>query len=61
MCIEQAVQDVFGLNGKAITFVTPNEHEFLAGIEDYIGFKIPTMPLPTSEEVFDQQISFEKR
>ncbi|MEK4230254.1 DEAD/DEAH box helicase [Solibacillus sp. FSL H8-0538] len=50
-----------GLNGKAITFVTPNEHEFLAGIEDYIGFKIPTMPLPTSEEVFDQQISFEKK
>ena len=50
-----------GLNGKAITFVTPFEGEFLAGIEEYIGFSIPTMPLPTSEEVFEKEIAFEKK
>ncbi len=40
-----------GQTGKAITFVTPFEDRFLSEIEEYIGFKIPSIPLPSKEEV----------
>ena len=48
-----------GHSGKAITFVTPFEHDFLKGIEDYIGFTIPTMPIPTHEEVAAKADAFD--
>ncbi|MER2038363.1 MAG: DEAD/DEAH box helicase [Solibacillus sp.] len=50
-----------GLAGKAITFVTPFEEEFLAGIEEFIGFTIPKMTLPTHEEVEAKVDAFDKK
>ena len=50
-----------GLAGKAITFVTPYEGEFLAGIEEYIGFTINSMALPTNDEVFACEPEFDKK
>ncbi|UQZ36015.1 RNA helicase [Paenibacillus sp. PK3_47] len=40
-----------GKSGKAITFVTPNEHKWVAEIEDYIGFSIPVTEAPAAEAV----------
>ena len=50
-----------GLSGKAITFVTPFEDRFLAEIEEYIGFSIPSMTAPTDEEVFDATEAFDRK
>jgi len=50
-----------GQRGKAITFVTPFEDRFLSGIEEYIGFKIPNMPLPSKEEVTSKKSDFEAK
>lgn len=50
-----------GLKGNAITFVTPNEHDFLANIEEYIGFTIPNRDKPTGEEVVQKEIQFEQK
>ncbi|WP_026576239.1 DEAD/DEAH box helicase [Bacillus sp. UNC438CL73TsuS30] len=52
-----------GNKGKAITFATPFEGKFVKAIEKYIGFEIPTMETPSSQEVeagkaaFDEKIS----
>lgn len=40
-----------GSFGKAITFVSPKENKLLGQIEDYIGYKIPVLPLPAKDEV----------
>ena len=50
-----------GKKGKAITFVTPFEGKFLTEIQDYIGFTIPTMPIPSKENVSDMKVGFEAK
>lgn len=50
-----------GLSGQAITFVTPNEDEFLAGIEEYIGFNIPQEARPDGELVVQREAAFEQK
>ncbi|WP_274307655.1 DEAD/DEAH box helicase [Solibacillus daqui] len=50
-----------GKEGKAVTFVTPFEYDFLAGIEQYIGNKIPIAALPTHEEVEVKAEAFDKK
>ncbi|WP_102692167.1 DEAD/DEAH box helicase [Rummeliibacillus pycnus] len=48
-----------GQKGKAITFVTPFENQFLSAIEEYIGFEIPKMAAPSKEEVSSKKMTFE--
>lgn len=50
-----------GLSGKAITFVTPFEHNFLAGIEEFIQFELAKVPLPTAEAVAANEEAFERK
>ena len=50
-----------GLQGKAITLVTPFEDRFLKEIEDYIGFKIPTRVVPSETEVHQMKAAFEAK
>lgn len=50
-----------GKKGKAITFVTPFEEKFLQEVEEYIGFEIPTMAVPTEDEVADKRPDFEAK
>jgi ATP-dependent RNA helicase DeaD len=47
-----------GKAGKAITFVTPHEGRRLAEIEEYIGFKIEKVAVPTPEEVTEARAAF---
>ncbi|OBZ14864.1 RNA helicase [Bacillus sp. FJAT-27264] len=47
-----------GKSGKAITFVTPNEHKWVKEIEDYIGFSIPVLPVPSEDDVAAAQEAF---
>ncbi len=50
-----------GLSGKAITFVTPYEEEFLRGIEEFIGFSIPEHNRPDVEQVLKMEMLFEQK
>ncbi len=50
-----------GMSGQAITFVTPHEHSFLEGIEEYIGFKIPLEERPDGELVVKREAAFEQK
>lgn len=50
-----------GSSGKAITFVTPNEHKWVADIEAYIGFSIPVAQAPTVEAVEEAREAFERK
>ncbi|GGG05359.1 ATP-dependent RNA helicase DbpA [Paenibacillus albidus] len=50
-----------GKTGKAITFVTPNEHKWVADIEDYIGFSIPVMKEPSEDAVAFAKGAFEQK
>lgn len=50
-----------GLKGKAITFVTPHENRFLEEIEAYVGFGIPMMTPPSSEEVTRKRSAFQEK
>ena len=50
-----------GLTGKAITFVTPYEGEFLATIEQYIGFNLPKVQRPEGEQVVKMELLFEQK
>lgn len=50
-----------GQKGKAITFVTPFENQFLSAIEEYIGFEIPKMAAPSKEEVSSKKMAFESK
>ncbi|GEK33699.1 DEAD/DEAH box helicase [Kurthia sibirica] len=50
-----------GKEGKVITFVTPYEGKFLHSIEEFIGFKINRVNLPTSEQVALNIEAFKKK
>ncbi|PEL14377.1 DEAD/DEAH box helicase [Bacillus sp. AFS017336] len=50
-----------GNKGKAITFSTPFEGKFVKGIENYIGFEIPTTEAPTQQEVLSGKAKFEEK
>ncbi|MGE7623344.1 DEAD/DEAH box helicase [Viridibacillus sp. NPDC096237] len=50
-----------GQKGKAITLVTPFEDKFLSEIEEYIGFKIPNMKVPSKEEILNEKSDFEAK
>jgi ATP-dependent RNA helicase DeaD len=50
-----------GQSGKAITLITSSEIRKLKEIEDYIGFDIETLPLPSKEEVLIMKHAFEER
>lgn len=51
-----------GHTGKAITFVTPYEEErFVSSIEEYIGFEIPRLDPPTSEQVDEATDAFKEK
>lgn len=50
-----------GLTGKAITFVTPFEHNFLTGIEEFVQFKLTKAEIPTTEAVQASQGAFEQK
>lgn len=47
-----------GLEGKAITFVTPKEERYLSEIEDFLGFQITKLVPPTREEVMNRKSIF---
>ncbi|WHY89561.1 DEAD/DEAH box helicase [Neobacillus cucumis] len=50
-----------GNKGKAITFATPFEGKFVKAIEKYIGFEIPTMEAPSSQEVEAGKAAFDEK
>ncbi|WP_428909571.1 DEAD/DEAH box helicase [Niallia sp. Krafla_26] len=50
-----------GKSGKAITFMTPHEERFLEAIEEYIGFEIPRIDPPSTEEVEQNQAAFQAK
>ncbi|MDT8862570.1 DEAD/DEAH box helicase [Alkalihalobacillus sp. MEB130] len=50
-----------GNAGKAITFATTNEGKYLKSIEHYIGFKIPSMEIPSQHEVIAGKVEFEEK
>jgi len=50
-----------GNSGKAITFVTPYEDRFLTEIEEYIGFEILQIDVPSKEDVTKGKIAFEEK
>ena len=50
-----------GQKGKAITFVTPFEDRFLSEIEEYIGFKIPSIPLLQKRKLSNKKAAFEAK
>ena len=50
-----------GLEGKAITFVTPFEDQFIASVEDYIGFELKTYAQPSQALIEARTESFHKK
>ena len=50
-----------GLEGKAITFVTPFEDQFISGIEEYIGFELNHYAPPSSSLIEARTDSFHKK
>lgn len=50
-----------GKSGKAITLVTPNEHKWVAEIEEYIGFSIPVREAPAEADVELAKPAFEQK
>lgn len=50
-----------GLHGKAFTFVTPFEQDFLAGVEEYIGFSLKETHRPTSGAVLANERAFDEK
>ncbi|MEI5907474.1 DEAD/DEAH box helicase [Bacillus spongiae] len=50
-----------GKNGKAITFLTPGEQNYMDEIEEYVGFTIPKMLPPTEQEVANAKTDFERK
>ncbi|AIQ51974.1 DEAD/DEAH box helicase [Paenibacillus sp. FSL R7-0331] len=50
-----------GKSGKAITFVTPNEHKWVKDIEGYIGFELPHMKAPSEDAVAYAKPAFEQK
>ncbi|MDP4088907.1 MAG: DEAD/DEAH box helicase [Bacillota bacterium] len=47
-----------GKSGKAVTFASPGERRYLAGIEDYIGYTIPRVEPPSREEAQKEKKEF---
>ena len=39
--------------GNAVTFITPNDEEYIAEIQDLMDLEIPRLPLPTDVELSD--------
>ncbi|OLO36355.1 RNA helicase [Alkalihalophilus pseudofirmus] len=50
-----------GKVGKAISFITPFENELLQEIEQYIGFKIPKVDVPSKEDVARKKGEFDEK
>ena len=50
-----------GKEGKAFTFVTPFENDFLARLEEYLGFSFEVTAIPSEEEVQQAEVAFEKK
>ncbi|MBH1941777.1 DEAD/DEAH box helicase [Mobilitalea sibirica] len=50
-----------GLAGKAVTFVTPEEENQAKDIEAYIGFSIPVMSVPDTQELSEKKIAFDMK
>ncbi|WP_078428080.1 DEAD/DEAH box helicase [Alkalihalobacterium alkalinitrilicum] len=50
-----------GKVGKAISFITPFEYDLLQEIEQYIGFKIPKVDVPTKEDVARKKSKFDEK
>jgi len=50
-----------GQEGKAISLVTPYEDKFLAAVEKYIGFEIPTKEAPTKQQVVTSRTAFNQK
>ncbi|ADU30528.1 DEAD/DEAH box helicase [Evansella cellulosilytica] len=50
-----------GNKGKAITFITPDERILFREIEDYIGYAIPPMNIPSEREVERLKPAFEDK
>lgn len=50
-----------GREGEAITFVTPYEGKFLNNIEDYIGFKLIKLDVPSKGEVEKAKAAFKDK
>jgi ATP-dependent RNA helicase DeaD len=50
-----------GLDGKAITFVTPHESRYWDNIQDFVGFKIPALSSPFEEEVLKAKSAFDQK
>lgn len=50
-----------GSSGEAITFVSPEEHRYLQEIQNYIGYEIPKMEIPSDDEVNKAKINFNKK
>jgi len=47
-----------GENGMAVTFVSKNEAKFFSAVEEYIGFKIDKVEIPTEEAVMISKEAF---
>ncbi|RUS48896.1 DEAD/DEAH box helicase [Cohnella sp. AR92] len=50
-----------GHSGKAISFATPTEEKFVAGVERYIGFEIPKRNNPSKEAIARNSPAFEAK
>lgn len=50
-----------GKEGKAISFISPNQYRFLDQIEEYIQYTIPKGQEPTREEVEEAKVIFENK
>jgi ATP-dependent RNA helicase DeaD len=50
-----------GNKGKAFTFATPFEGKFVKAIERYIGFEIPKIEAPSTQEVAKAMAAFEEK
>lgn len=50
-----------GLDGKAITFVTPKQKHYMRNIAEYIDSDIPVLEAPTEDEVAKYRVAFETK
>ena len=50
-----------GKEGKAITLITQSEEKYLLDIEEYIGFEIPKVSLPSYDEIEALKNDFENK
>ena len=50
-----------GKSGKAVTFCSNREKRYLEGIQDYIGYTIPRVPVPPKDETEKEKEEFFRR